>query len=101
MLTQRTFWGLVLAVALALTFGIRSASADTISFDLAFTNLSGFPGPYVTVTVSTPAPNSTTATVTFTSQTQSGFTYLLGGAQAANLNVNATSFTSSIGTVGS
>jgi PEP-CTERM motif len=60
------------------------ARADSISFDLNQPNagLAGFPGPYATVTIN--RTSSTTATLTFTAY--AGF--LIGGAQAADVNFN-------------
>jgi hypothetical protein len=74
-----------------------AASADTFSFDLSAGNsaISGFTGPYAHVTITT--TSSTTANVTFSSLTNSGKIYLMGGAQAVDLNVNAASF--SVGTI--
>ena len=71
-----------------------SASADLISFQLTIpnTDISPYPAPYADVTVN--RTSSTTAIITFTGDSSGGFTYLIGGAQAADLNVaNATSFT--------
>jgi hypothetical protein len=87
---------LATAVALALTFGVGSASAGT--FDLTVGNVNGLDcctGPYASVTVN--LVNSTTANISFDSLTNGGFIYLMAGGSAANLNVNATSFT--VGTI--
>jgi hypothetical protein len=68
-----------------MTLGFASvARADSIVFDLNTPNagLSGFPGPYATVTIN--RTSTTTATITF--QAYAGF--LIGGAQAADLNFN-------------
>jgi hypothetical protein len=69
------------------------ARADSVSFDLTTGNtaISGFTGPYATVNIN--LTSSTTAVVTFTSDTNGGNIYLMGGAQAADVNVNATSWT--------
>jgi hypothetical protein len=85
-----------LAVAVALTFGMGSASADLI-FDLNAGNsaISGFPGPYAQVDVH--LNSSTQATITFTSLTNSGNIYLLGDGGTVGVNVNATSWT--LGTI--
>ena len=82
---------------LALAFGAGGACADIISYTLngGNTALSGFPGPYATVEVN--LTDSTHATITFTSLTNGNNVYLLGGAQAADVNVNATNWT--LGTV--
>ncbi|HEY4831015.1 MAG TPA: PEP-CTERM sorting domain-containing protein [Waddliaceae bacterium] len=71
--------------------------ADTSAFSLITPNsdLTGFPSPYATVTVTTSGPNSNTATVMFSSDSTGGFLYLIGATNAADVNVNATSFTPS------
>jgi PEP-CTERM motif-containing protein len=78
-----------LAVSLAMfalvAFGSSAiARADSITFDLNVPNagISGFSGPYASVTIN--QTSLTTATITF--QTYAGF--LIGGAQAADLNFN-------------
>lgn len=78
-----------LAISLAM-FAVISlgssaiARADTVVFDLNTPNagLAGFPGPYATVTID--RTSATTATITF--QAYAGF--LIGGAQAADVNFN-------------
>lgn len=85
-------------VLLMLTIGASQASADTTTITLGTGNSGGLDcctGPYATVTITT--TSSTTATVTFNSLTNGGFTYLLAGNSAADLNVNATAFT--VGTI--
>ena len=74
-----------LAFFAVMTLGFASvAKADVLVFDLNTPNagLSGFPGPYATVTIN--QTSATTATITF--QAYAGF--LIGGAQAADLNFN-------------
>jgi hypothetical protein len=73
------------------------ARADVTSFDLTAGNsaISGFTGPYAMVTID--RTSATTAIVTFTSLTNGGNIYLMGGVGAADVNVNATSW--SIGSV--
>jgi hypothetical protein len=90
---------------LALSFGAGGASADIIDLTLDVQNgaiLCGgttqCTGPFVDVTVN--RTSSTTATITFTSLTNSGFLYLMGGAQAADVNVNAATFTVSTAPTG-
>jgi len=80
-------------VALALSFGVGSASADTYDFTLNVSNLASPPytGPYVAVDVNRTSP--TTATITFTSLTNGGYIYLMGDGSSAAVNVNATSWT--------
>jgi PEP-CTERM motif len=64
------------------------ARADTVIYTLNNPNsgISAFPAPYATVEVN--RTSLTTATFTFTGLTTGGFTYLIGGAQAADLNFN-------------
>ncbi len=65
-----------------------SAQADTVTYTLNNPNsgISGFPAPYATVLVN--RTTNTAATFTFTGLTTGGFAYLIGGAQAADLNFN-------------
>src|SRR5262249_27357290 len=74
------------ALALAMTLGVGSASADTQTYVLTALNNPGFTGPYVQVTVNQTGAH--TATLTYTALTNGGYTYLLtdGGAVAANGN---------------
>lgn len=84
---------------LLLTLGLSStAKGDTVTLTLGIGNSGGLScctGPYATVTIN--RTSSTTATITFNSLTNGGYLYVLAGAQAADLNVNASSF--SVGTV--
>ena len=68
--------------------GLQQAKADIYSFDLATGNaaISGFPGPYANVSIDLTSSN--TATITMTAY--AGF--LIGGGQAADFNVNASSW---------
>jgi PEP-CTERM motif len=89
---------LVFAVVMVFTLSFVSpARADTVQYNLNFGNsaISGYTGPYATVTVD--RTSSTTATITFTSLTNSGNIYLFGAHGAADVNVNATSW--SLGTI--
>jgi hypothetical protein len=81
---------LAAAAAGALSLAIAGAASATITFTLNEGNpdISGFPGPYGTVDVT--RTSSTTANIVFTSATPQ-FYFL--GAQAADVNVNATSWT--------
>jgi hypothetical protein len=91
-----------LAAALAAVAGLslQQAKADLYSFDLGVPNGFSFTGPYVNVLVTTPTLNSTSATITFTSLSGSGGTYLMGGAQAADFNLNGTAtITSNVATL--
>lgn len=86
----------VLVVALCLA--PAPALADTITFDLTVPNtaLVGFTSPYASVLVN--RTSTTVATITFTGLTSGAFTYFFGSAQAADVNVNATTFT--VGSLG-
>src|SRR5579864_3316131 len=82
-----------MAIAFLLAFGGSRALADT-SFNLTVPNLGGLScctGPYASVNIH--LTDNTHATVTFDSLTSGGFIYLLAGDRAADLNVNAASFT--------
>jgi hypothetical protein len=75
-------------------FGLQQAKADAINFDLGTGNsaISGFPGPYVHVVVD--RTDATHAAIQFFSLTNSGTNaYLMGGAGAVAVNVNAASWT--------
>ena len=91
----RSWMVLVLGVALAflVSLGASIASADT-TYTIDVGNPGGLnccTGPYATATVH--FVDATHATVTFTSATNGGYLYLMAGNQAADVNVNATSFT--------
>lgn len=86
-------------VAVALLWTVLAASqvsADSITFNIGVPNtaLTPFPAPYSTVDVN--RTSTTTATITFNGLTTGGFTYFFGGAQALDVNVNATAFTVSV-----
>jgi hypothetical protein len=76
------------ASALALTWGTAASALTTYTLTTGNAGLAGFPGPYGTVNVT--LTNATTANVSFTSATP---TYFFIGAQAADVNVNATTWT--------
>src|SRR6266849_5158783 len=84
------------ATLLLLTLGASSALADSTTLTLGTPNsaLSGFTGPFATVGIN--RTSTTTADVTFTSLTNGGYLYLMGDGESADLNVNATTFTSSL-----
>ena len=83
---------LVLIGAVCAAFTLQSAKADTIySLGIGNTAISGYPGPYGSVNVH--LVDADTATITFTSNSVGGFFYLFGGAQAVDVNVNATAWT--------
>jgi len=88
------------ATALLWPLGIPSASADSIGFEIADPNaaLAPFPSPYAHVDVN--RTSTTTAIITFTGLTTGGFTYTFGGVSAIDVNVNATTFTVGIPSVG-
>src|SRR5262245_15475036 len=81
------FRKLAVSLAMFVFLGFGSAvvaRADTLTFDLGTPNpgISSFPPPYAAVTIN--RTSSTTATITF--QAYAG--YLIGAAQAADLNFN-------------
>lgn len=78
---------------LALALFVNGARADSVIYTIGQGNpkIAPYIGPYVTVNVN--RTDSTHATITFTSLSDSKYTYLMGGAQSADVNVNATSFT--------
>lgn len=95
----RTF--LKLGLALALVFGARNASADSIPYVLTDTNLSGFTGPFATVTVTW--VDATHATITYDSLTNGGYQYLLvsgtgQGTAIVGANVHGTATSTFTGT---
>ena len=89
---QRISLQMGLAVAVALSFGARCASADFV-FDLDNPNsaISPYTGPFGKVDVH--LVNSTTATVTLDSLTNGGNIYLFGSQNTLALNVNSNTFT--------
>ena len=90
---MKKFLGILLVLSLSTTWMVGSAMADSITYtiDTPGSGLTGFTGPYATVTVN--LVDSTHAAITFNSSTTAGVTYLMGSAQAADINVNATSWT--------
>ena len=81
----------IAAVLIAIAgLGLQQANAFTSDLNAGNSGISGFTGPYGTVTITLVGQ---VATVTFTSNTVAGNIYLFGGAQAVDLNVNATTFT--------
>lgn len=94
---MRGFYRLALALALVLTFGATSASADFV-FDLVNANsdIKGSTGPYEQVTVH--LVDSTHATITFDSLTNpaTNTPYVMGAVNAANVNVNGAFTTSGV-----
>ncbi len=81
----------IAAVLIAIAgLGLQQANAFTSDLNAGNSAISGFTGPYGTVTITLVGQ---VATVTFTSNTVAGNIYLFGGAQAVDLNVNATTFT--------
>jgi len=86
---SKIFWGAGFALAFALTFGARSASADLV-YDLTTGNspagLSGFPGPFAEITVH--LVDSTHATLTYQALSQGAYDYRFGHAQAIDFNLN-------------
>jgi hypothetical protein len=104
---SRIFLTLLFAVALALTFGARSASADTIDYTLNSPNaaLSSYPGPYGTVDVNlTGGPNTNVAVITFTANPDpvtggspaTSNVYLFSDSSMADVNTNGAVTVSSV-----
>jgi hypothetical protein len=92
---QRKFRGLAIFILITLALCVLSAPnavADSLTYDLISQNgaLTGS-GPYVQVTIN--LTSSTMATVTFDSLDTNGYTYLMSSNGAADINVNAASFT--------
>lgn len=85
---QTRLWGPILIVLL---LSGSTALADTFSFSLNNTNISGITGPFASATVN--RTSSTDATITFFSLTNSGNIFLMGGVGAVAVNVNASSWT--------
>jgi hypothetical protein len=84
-------------VALALTLGAGSASADTmITLSSADVGVAPYSGPYATADVAV-SGGGTVATITFSYLANGGNDYLLIDHSAAAVNVNAASFTESFG----
>jgi PEP-CTERM motif len=93
----------VCATVLAAIFVLSAtaAKADSITYSLSQgnTSLSPYPGPYGQVTVT--LTSTTTATITFDSCgpdgddvcSNSSYLFVMGGANAAGVNVNSTSWT--------
>jgi hypothetical protein len=91
------FRPLGLAFALALTFGVSGASADSLTLTLNNPNsgLNGYAGPYGTVQVSISGPSST-ATITVTNNTVGPNTYIFGASGAIGLNTHGAASLGSI-----
>ena len=81
-----------LALAAGLLFGTTSVYADSFVSTLNVFNVSGIPGPFGTVTVTTPSLNSSTAMITFST---AGTGYVLIDSNLADVNLNASSWTTS------
>ncbi len=81
------------ALVVGLGFAATRASADQVTYNISAPNtaLGSLTPPYATVTVT--LTSSTTATVTFTSLISNGDLFLMGGNGAADVNVNASSWT--------
>ena len=83
----------VAALAVIFTLSVTSAMADSVTYYISAPNtaLGSLTPPYASVTVE--LTSATTATVTFTSLVSNGDLFLMGGNGAADVNVNATSWT--------
>jgi hypothetical protein len=78
------------ASALALTFGTAASALTTFSLDVGNSAISGYPSPYGSVAVN--LVDATTADVTFTAGSVGIYDYFFIGTSAADVNVNATSW---------
>jgi hypothetical protein len=78
------------ASALALTYGTAASALTTFSLNLGNADIAGFPSPYGSVDVN--LVNATTADVTFTAGAVGNFKYFFIANSAADVNVNATSW---------
>jgi PEP-CTERM motif-containing protein len=80
-------------LTLLLALGATPAAADSITYNITVPNtaLGALTPPYATVEVT--LTSATTATVTFTSQISNDTLFVMGGANAAGVNVNASSWT--------
>jgi len=87
----RLAMSLFAAAFLLLTVGTLQVSAQT-TYTLSVPNsaVSGYPAPYGTAVVT--LNTSTTATVVFTTNLSGAHAYLMAGVSAADVNVNATTF---------
>jgi hypothetical protein len=93
---MRSFYRLALAAALALTFGVTSASADTQEYLLTSLNISGT-GPFAEVTVDRTSSNM--ATITFDALSSGSTRYLFHGqGVAVTTNGSATTGGPFVGT---
>lgn len=102
----RELWKLVLGVAVALTLGLGTASADSLAFGLGQHDFgSPYTGPFGTVSIVMNGTNQSSVTVTFTGATQtiSGttYTYLFSDGSSAALNTNGTATASSFSSTNS
>lgn len=97
---MRTFSSKAIALAaMGLLSFAPSAKADVVIFDLSVGNtaLSPLPAPYGTVTVD--RTSNTTAIITFNALLTGGDQYAFGSQGAFDVNVNATSFTTTTPTL--
>lgn len=78
----------LLLLGLCIALSLHSL-ADTVTYVLTQSNLTGFAGPYARVTVGWNGGNpSNTANVTFDSLVSNGIIYLMGDGKSVALNVN-------------
>ena len=81
------------ALVVLIGLGATRAKADSITYNITVPNtaLGALTPPYATVEVT--LTSATTATVTFTSQMNNDTLFVMGGTNAAGVNVNASSWT--------
>jgi len=88
---MRTFVARIILTA-SLLLGFTGAASATLIYAIGDpnTDLSPYPGPYATASVT--LIDATHASIVFQALTGGGFTYLMGAANALDLNVGATTF---------
>jgi hypothetical protein len=79
------------ATLVALAVSMPAGANTTYSINKPNADLTGYSGPYASVDVG--LTDSTHATITFTALSNAGWTYLLADGGAADVNVNASSWT--------
>jgi hypothetical protein len=90
-MTKSKLLAAVAATALALTFGTAASALTTFSLNLGNAAISPYPTPYGSVAVN--LVDATHATIDFTSTTTGGFKYFFIAEGAADVNVNAATWT--------
>jgi hypothetical protein len=89
-MTRSKILAAVAASALALTFGTAASALTTFSLGVGNADIAGYPAPYGTVDVN--LVDATTADVTFTAGAVGIYKYFFIATSAADVNVNATTW---------